>query len=200
MSPFSPQAGKVLAPLLGLSQWFAEQVQPHESDLRAYLRGRFPGLEDVDDLVQETYMRILRARKAGRVAVARPYLFATARNAALDHFRTRGNVRFEPLDDSDSTTRVEEAPDAAEATARNQEVTVLHEAIAALPPRCRQVLVMRRFEGRSHAEIARALGIAEKTVDAQLCIALFRCRQFFLSRGVSRDVLTQAGRAAASVA
>lgn len=42
------------------ARWFSEHVQPHEPALRAYLSKRFPSLPDHDDLVQETYARLLR--------------------------------------------------------------------------------------------------------------------------------------------
>lgn len=65
------------------ARWFAEEVQPHESSLRSYLRRVFPRLPDIDDLVQESYARLIRARAAGKVSFAKAFLFTTARNAAL---------------------------------------------------------------------------------------------------------------------
>jgi RNA polymerase sigma-70 factor (ECF subfamily) len=50
-------------PPIDQAQWFSEQVQPHEPALRAYLSKRFPALPDHDDLVQETYIRTLRAHR-----------------------------------------------------------------------------------------------------------------------------------------
>ena len=49
------------------SRWFSMEVQPHEAALRAYLHARFPMLRDADDIVQETYTRLLREKKAGRI-------------------------------------------------------------------------------------------------------------------------------------
>lgn len=43
-----------------LFRWFAVEVQPHEAALRSWLAGRFPGLKDADDVVQESYARLLR--------------------------------------------------------------------------------------------------------------------------------------------
>ena len=48
------------------ARWFSEHVHPHEPALRAYLSKRFPALPDHDDLVQETYARILRVDDPGR--------------------------------------------------------------------------------------------------------------------------------------
>ncbi len=80
-----------------MTRWFAEEVQPHEADLRAYLQRSFPGLSDIDDLIQETYARLFRAKTAGKVSAARPYLFVTARHAACDFFRRRRIVSITGL-------------------------------------------------------------------------------------------------------
>ena len=58
-----------------LGQWFATHVQPHEPMLRAWLRNRFRSEDDLDDLVQESYLRLLRARERGEVASPKAFLF-----------------------------------------------------------------------------------------------------------------------------
>ena len=70
------------------ARWFAEEVQPHEvKALRGWLRAKYPGLNDVDDLVQEAYLRLIRARAAAPVRNPKSYVFSVARNAAIDQFR-----------------------------------------------------------------------------------------------------------------
>jgi len=167
------------------ARWFAEEVQPHEAALRAYLRGRFPSLHDVDDLVQESYARILRAREIGTAKLTRAYLFVTARNLALDAIRHTNVVAFQSLAEIDESSVVEERPDAAEAASCDQELEILAEAIATLPQRCREIFVLRRYRELSHREIALKLGIAENTVNAQLVIAMLRCREYLRQRGVT---------------
>ncbi len=174
------------------AQWFAVEVQPHEAALRAYLRGRFPGLADVDDLIQETYAHLIRAKVAGNIREVRPYLFVTARNAAIDLARHRQMAATDSLGNIEQLSVVEERPNAAETLSHDQEIEILHEAIRALPTRCREVLILRRFHCLSHQAIAQQLNISVNTVDAQLCLAVFRCRQFLLLRGVSRDCLAGA--------
>src|SRR5688500_8667342 len=49
------------------ARWFSEHIQPHEPMLRAWLRGRFEAACDVDDLVQEAYVRVWRAYEHGSV-------------------------------------------------------------------------------------------------------------------------------------
>lgn len=169
---------------LNLAKWFAEEVQPHEPELRAYLRRRFPSLADIDDLIQETYSRLVQARHAGKVNEARPYLFATARNAACDAFRRSRIISVTGLAKIERLPVVEDRPAAGEALARAQELELLRDAIAALPPRCRQVFTLCKLYGRSHREVAQQLGISEHTVNAQIAIGLLRCRDFLRARGV----------------
>ncbi len=168
------------------ARWFRDEIRPHERELRAYLRGRFPTLHDLDDLVQETYARVLRARRGGKAMPTRAYLFVVARNVALDLVRREKVIEVERLDDLARLSVVEEEPDAAEKLSHAQELALLAEAMRALPARCREILVLRRIEGRSHREIAEQLGIAEGTVNAQLAIGLLRCRQYLCAHGVVR--------------
>lgn len=171
-------------PASNLSRWFAEEVQPHESSLRSYLRQLFPSLPDIDDLVQESYARLIRARETGRVAYARAFLFTTARNAALDLFRRRRVVRIEGVADMNALPVVEDRPDVAEAMCRQQELTLLAAAVRTLPERCRQVLTLRLMYAMSHKAIAAELRISEHTVKAQLAKGMRRCADYLAERGL----------------
>ncbi len=167
-----------------LGQWFTAHVQPHEPMLRAWLRSRLKSEADLDDLVQETFVRVLRARERGPIESPRGLLFATARNAARDLYRRQTTAKTFPITENESATVFDHAPNAAEHASRRQETDLLAEAIAALPPRCREILVLRKFENLSHREIAQKLGIAEHTVEAQLTKALHRCEAFFAHHGL----------------
>lgn len=166
------------------AHWFAEEVQPHESTLRAWLRGRFPTLTDVDDLVQESYARVLRARATGQVRNAKNYLFATARNAALDLFRHENTLAFEPIGETTTSSVLQEEAGVREAVDRQQELELLRAALQALPTRCRQVFTLRKLYGLSHREIAAQLHISERTVEAQIDKAMRRCADFLRSYGL----------------
>jgi len=168
------------------ARWFAEEVQPHEAALRAYLHGLFPTLRDIDDLVQDTYSRLIRAHAIGQVRHAKAYLFATARNAAVDFFRHERVSSIDDLVKIEELSVLEDTPDAAEKACHDQELKILKEAIAALPPCCREILEMRKLQGLSYQEIARKLDISERTVNAQLAIGLLRCRKHLKACGVLR--------------
>ncbi len=165
------------------TRWFTTELAPHEPALRAYLHG-LVNPSDIDDLVQETYTRLLRAHARGSVAHARGLLFATARNAARDLHRRRTTAQTSPITESVASRVFDDAPNAAETASRRQETDLLATAIAGLPPRCREILILRKFENLSHREIAEKLGISVHTVEAQLTKALHRCEEFFARHGL----------------
>src|SRR5690349_10992083 len=53
------------------ARWFATELEPHEAALRIYLLGKFPTLPDVDYVVQDSLVRVLRAHERGPVESAR---------------------------------------------------------------------------------------------------------------------------------
>jgi RNA polymerase sigma factor (sigma-70 family) len=162
------------------TRWFAEHVQQHEPMLRAWLRSRFKSEDDIDEVVQETYLRLLRARERSEVASPKGFLFAVARNLALDRFRHREAVPTESLVENEARSVLEEGDDTPEIIAHNQELELLTEAIQSLPDRCRQILTLRKVYGLSQSEIARQLGVSGNTVSAQLTIGVKKCMAFML--------------------
>src|SRR5262245_24065201 len=133
------------------ARWFAREVQPHESTLRGYLH-RIATWADIDDLVQETYARMLRVHARGTVRSPRGLLFATARNAARDLFRRRAVAQTTSVAEIDCSRVIDETPGTPEVVSRRQEAELLEAAIRDLPERCRAVLLLRKFEHLSHRE------------------------------------------------
>ncbi len=165
------------------SRWFIDEVLPHESQLRGWLRTRFPGVQDVDDIVQEAFTRLLRAHASGPVACARALLFVTARNLALNHLRHRRIERPEGAAEIDPHTLLDDRAGVPETVAQAEEFQILIQAIQSLPERCRQIITLRKIYGLSQKEVADRLGISEHTVEAQGGIGLRKCIEFFRRHG-----------------
>ena len=169
------------------SRWFAEEVLPHEQPLRSYLRQSLPSLADVDDLVQDCFARIMRARNTGTVRSPKPLLFAIARNAVRDFITRKTRAELIPITETDEFAVLEEGSDVVELVCRKQEIALLTEAIHSLPERCREVLLLRKIKGLSQKEIAELLGIAEHTVEALAAKGTRRCADFLRARGVGTN-------------
>jgi RNA polymerase sigma factor (sigma-70 family) len=166
------------------TRWFAEEVQPHEAALRAYLQARFPTLGDPDDLVQETYTRLLRAKANGGVRYTKAFLFTAARNVAFDLFRRRGTKPTEAVTDLVELIVLEDQPGAGEQMDQNYELEVLAEAVRALPDRCRQVIMLRYLDGMAYKEIGVQLNISPETVKVHIAKGMRRFAAFFAARGL----------------
>lgn len=165
-------------------RWFAEQVQPHGAALRNFLLAHYPALPDVDDIVQDCLVRVLRAYERGPVHMPRALLFATARNLAVDMLRRRRIVSFEPMEETSDSPVFKDESDVAASVCRKQELELLMEAIQSLPTRCRQVLTLRTAYGFTMKQIADELGITESTVEKQMAKAVRRCSDYFAQRGL----------------
>ncbi len=166
------------------SRWFTDEVLPHEQPLRSYLRQSLPSLADVDDLVQDCFARIVRAKTTGPIRAPKPLLFAIARNAVRDFIQRKGRAELIPITESNECGVLAEGSDVVEWVCRKQELALLTEAIHALPTRCREVLLLRKIKGFSQKEIAELLGIAEHTVEALAAKGTRRCAEFLRARGV----------------
>lgn len=170
MPPLDPELG----------QWFAVHIQPHEAMLRGWLQSRFGARLVVDDIVQEAYIRIWQARVRGELHAPKAFLFATARNVALDTLRRHHVSRTVGLGEKEVPDLVDERDDIPETVARNQELALLTEAIQTLPQRCRQVFTLRSVYGMSQRDIGAKLGISDRTVAAQLAIGVAKCSDYML--------------------
>jgi RNA polymerase sigma factor (sigma-70 family) len=165
------------------ARWFATEVQPHRPALRAWLLARFPTLPDVDDLVQESLARMLRAREAGPIGSARALLFTTARNLALDAVRRQRVVRFEQITDETPPSVLADGIDVFESVSKQQELELLTKAIQSLPERCRQVFTLRTAYGLTQKQIADRLGVSLSTVEKQMTQGIRLCAEFFARGG-----------------
>lgn len=166
------------------ARWFSEQVQPYEPALRAYLHKRFPALPDHDDLVQETYAKVVRAREAGRLTHAKAFLFTTARHAAIDLFRRRRGLAHEEISEVTEMPLLDESRDVADSLEHAQRLEVLLEALLMLPDRCRQVMMLRHLDGLTYKEIAVRLGISPETVKVHMIKGVKDCTRHFRARGL----------------
>jgi RNA polymerase sigma-70 factor (ECF subfamily) len=123
--------------------------------------------EDAEDLVQETYERVLRRpREIAREEDTLPYLLGVLRNTWVDVVRGRARRPTAPLD-SEAAERIE-APSAASSPLEQVATREVFAAVAALPEEFRDVVAAVDVAGLSYAEAAQSLGIPLGTVMSRL--------------------------------
>jgi RNA polymerase sigma-70 factor (ECF subfamily) len=150
-------------------------VARFRAPLLRYFQRRVRGPEDAEELTQEVFVRLLRRPSADPVESLEGFVFITAGNLLKDYYRARSRRR-----DTQSLDGLElgsPALNPAKEVEDSQAVGVLLGAIQALPPKCRAVFVMHRFDEVPHTEIARRLGITVSMVEKHIATALKHLRK-----------------------
>jgi RNA polymerase sigma-70 factor, ECF subfamily len=132
-----------------------------------------------EDIVQETLLRAWMHPEAIAERPARPWLFAVARNLAVDAYRAK---RARPHEVGEAALELVPAPDEAE---RALESWAVADAVKALRPDHRRVLLETYYRGKSVAEAALALGIPAGTVKSRTFYALRALKLALEERGLA---------------
>lgn len=157
----------------GFDTFFREQYDP----LVHFLRRRSRTEQDAEDAAQESLTRFIRYSQSQPPVAWKPTLYRIAINVVNDRLRktrthcVNQHVALEGLDiESDQPSMEENA-------ALAQQRALLHEAILALPPKCRQVYVLKLLRGMTSADIAKRCGISVRMVEKHLANALLHIRR-----------------------
>lgn len=157
-----------------LDEWFAREILVYEDSLVRYLSRSWHHRDDIHDLRQDTYVRVYEAAARERPRAPKSFLFTTARNLMADRLRRSRVVSIEARADLESlNVHIDELSPEHRAIA-HEDLRTLMRAFNQLPPRCRQVVWMRRIEDLSQKEVASRLGIAETVVEKQIAKAMVR--------------------------
>lgn len=150
--------------------WLARSVMPHEPALRAWLRrGASPA--DVDDIVQETYAKLICIENSAAIQNVRAYLFRTAHSAAVDRLRRQSVVQLEAVADLDRLQVASDALTPEDEVVDRNELRLLARMIERLPEKTRRIFVLSRVSERSQKQIAQETGYPESTVEKHIAKA-----------------------------
>ncbi len=128
-----------------------------------------------EELVQDVMLELWRRRETLLSdGSAQAYLFQATRNRVLNHLR---HLKIEQRSEPEVRGEGSSTPPADAALVEEELSTAVQRAVQALPDRCREVFELSRVHGLKYAEIARALGISVKTVEAQMGKALRTLRE-----------------------
>lgn len=143
--------------------------------LLRYLTDLLSRRDEAEDLVQETYLRLMQVEtiETGRV---RALIFKVATNLAYDRFRQR-RARGPHSDDASLADVPAPNPAPDRVVAFEQGVEIVKRTLHELKPRCRQVFLLRVSAELSYEEIAQRLGISKRTAEREMQHALEVCQR-----------------------
>ncbi|MBL8267757.1 RNA polymerase sigma factor [Steroidobacter sp.] len=158
----------------GRSGW-ASLFNQHRLRLKKFIAGIVRSPDEVDDLMQETFLHVWVSRQETEVNSPQAYLFQTARHVAIDSLRQRSVRRLRTeLAGQESALLV--APASDRSLEIREELERVLSVIERLPPQCGKVFLLRKLHGLSHREIATRLGISVRTVENHIARAMRDCK------------------------
>jgi RNA polymerase sigma factor (sigma-70 family) len=157
-------------------------ARSYYAPLAAFFRKRTRSTPEVEDLVQQVFLRLAQIRDLPEMHNPEGYIFQTAANTLKDHLRHAG-VRERYADNLADASDLARSDFSPERVLRGREaVAHLVAALNQLPERTRDILMLRCFEGLKVHEIAQLQGISTRAVEKHLAKALEH-----VSKAVGRD-------------
>jgi RNA polymerase sigma factor (sigma-70 family) len=151
---------------------------------------------EIDDILQETFIRSYEASRKNTINHPRAFLLRTATNLALNHVgRADNRCLQQPESEQHGDESLGEAP-IERAVESSQRFRVLCRAVRRLPEQCRHVFILRMVYGLSQREIAQRTQLSESTVEKHIAKGLVMCREHMEAAGYSIDAAAIDGRRA----
>jgi RNA polymerase sigma-70 factor, ECF subfamily len=175
----------------GDARAFEVLVRRHRTPVFSFLVRLTADRARAEDLCQEVFLKVVKASRTWEErARFRTWVYAIARNLAVDEARRAAFRRAEPLDAPGPAGAAahpadDPPPDAAAAAALLR--PKLEAALAALPPEQREVFLLREYAGLRFAEIADVTGTPENTVKSRMRYALEALREGLAALGVGPE-------------
>ncbi len=155
---------------------------------------------EIEDVVQETYVRVCQSKSRADIEAPRSFMLRTARNIALNHV-DRAESRLADsvdLDDAAHLIPADRLHDSTVASVCSDErFSLFCDALRQLPRQCRRVFVLKKVYGHSQREIAATLRISENTVEKHVVKGAKKIRDFMRrSEATHRDQITDTAQSA----
>jgi RNA polymerase sigma factor (sigma-70 family) len=155
--------------------------------LLARMVGRIVRPHDIEDIVQETFIRCFEAERVRVIRHPRSFMLKTARNLALNHLARADQRLTDRLEDF-AGADVSPTTLSAEATAEGRQRFLLFcRAVRELPLQCRRAFLLKKVYGFSQRDIADFMELSESTVEKHIIKGLFLCGEFMAKAELSSD-------------
>ena len=141
--------------------------------------------KEIEDIVQETYVRACQAAHRREIRAPRSFLYRTARNLALDHVKL-AETRLTVSSNDDRSVpqgfQQDLADETLERVSSEEDFARFCQAVRHLPTQIRRAFVLKKVYGYTQREIAEEMGLSESTIEKHIAQGIKRCRVFILQR------------------
>ncbi|MCV6615473.1 MAG: RNA polymerase sigma factor [Cellvibrionaceae bacterium] len=170
------------------------------AQLGQYLRGFLRSPQDIEDVLQDAYIKALESQQRQVIRTPRAFLYKVCKNLALNKANSHPHQFTEPLADLTELESLFCSLELEEQLHQQQRFAAFCDALKRLPKKCRKVFILKKIYGLSNTDIAAKLDIKVSTVDKHLAKGLLMCRDDLQRQGldistVAKQMPTQRRRA-----
>lgn len=157
----------------------------NKAAIRRYLRRFSQNQQDVEDILQETFLKGFAAERKRGVTQHKAFLFKIAKHTALAGIRSKDTKTVAPLEDFKSFELLldENSAAADEWLDGRRKLALLTRAVAELPPQCQKAFLLRRVDGLQYKQIANRMGISVSAVEKHVTAGLLKCYIYLRDHG-----------------
>jgi RNA polymerase sigma-70 factor (ECF subfamily) len=168
--------------IMVINSKYKAEMEKYYKELIGYFTYYIGNRQDAEDIVHESYEKVLRARKRGTILdEPRAFLYKTARNLIIDTHRKTKSHKLKSIDTMELEAPPSERPD-NRYTSRVIDSALL-EAIGTLSPRCKEAFLLNRMDGLTNKEVAKKMDISLNMVEKHIIKAMKVCRKVIQIHG-----------------
>ena len=158
--------------------------------LKRFLTRYFANRQDIEDVVQETYLRAHIEEQKKGIDHPKAFLFRVAKNVALKKLSRKSRQITDYIEDLASPVVTETEASVDEHLEAEELLGLYCEAVTTLPPKCREVFLLRKVHGLAHKEIAERMNLSASSIDKYLRRGILACEAFVREREGHRTLAT----------
>jgi len=162
----------------------AKAFTEHQATIRRIIAKYRSNPEDIEDLLQETFLKSFAAEARQHIREPKAFLFRVAKHVAINEAKRKVHTHTDSIEDSSQlAVLTDKSPSVEEEVEHRRRLLLFTQAMATLTPELREALVLRKLDNLKFKEIAERLDVSVSTVEKRVATALVRCKAYLRKKG-----------------
>jgi len=157
----------------------------NEAIIRRVVAKYRPYKEDIEDLMQETFVKCFAASIDHKILDPRAFILKVAKNVAISEAKRKRHSTTNSIEDLNDIEVYEDksAVSFDDQINDHRKLAIFTKVLAELPTELQRALIMRKIEGLKFKQIATRLDVSVSTVEKRVALALVRCSDRLRAQG-----------------
>lgn len=174
------------------SENVSEAFIANRSKIKRFLSRFLANKQDIEDVLQETYLRARGAERTQKIVSPKAFLYRIARNEALRELQRASRRIVDLVGAAEDLGDVDDANVLERSALATEQFGLFCRSTLEMPPQCRRVFLMCKVYGYSYAEIAATLEISLSAVEKHVSKGLQVTHKFMQQNSLSDNARLQA--------